>query len=404
MKRFLAFILAFLMILCVFSACGSSKDDESENNDAEQEEEQKEEETPEDSAENKENNENSNPSDGGDGEDGDQSEDGSGDEGGNELEMRPEDYYTIDGNKITFGSYPQTLVTDAGLIAQLNTGAGNLPNAENAENWNSYGYYISGRNDTDFMWYIDVSVENDKYRGVYFVSYRPYVTSYGTDSNYAKDGFETGKIYWFKYEPLTWTILRKDDTEGTALILCDMIIDSQAYQNNYQSGGSNHIDGEAEGPYVNNYECSTIRAWLNAEFYNTAFSTSEQSLVRDTMVDNSGATTNSPTNPYASENTDDKVFLLSLQDTINTEYGFSSSKATNDTVRVKKFTDYARVQGIYEFSDQTYAGKSCWWLRSPSDTDPTKSCVVMYTGDSNNGCYVNSTNYGVVPALRIKLK
>ena len=98
------------------------------------------------------------------------------------------------------------------------------------------------------------------------------------------------------------------------------------------------------------------------------------------------------------------MFLLSYQDVLKKEYGFSDNNVAEDAARVKKFTDYARVQGIYEISNETYAGKSQWWLRSPSDTSPINSCLVTYTGSANNAQNVNNTTYGVVPAIRLRLK
>ena len=308
--------------------------------------------------------------------------------------------YTRNGNKITFGSYPQSEVTDSSLKSTLNSKAGTLPTSSNSQAWTSYGYYISG-NVENFMWYIDIEQDGEKYRGVYFTSYRPYyTTSYSSTGNRYQDdnGYKISTVYWFKYEPISWTILSENTTDGTALILCDMIIDSQEYY--ITDSGTRMIDGKTV--YPNNYAHSTIRKWLNETFYNTAFSELQKQIILTTTVDNSAATTSSSSNQYACENTQDKVFLLSYQDVINSNYGFSSSYSDYDTARQKKTTDYAQAQGAYTNSGN-YAGNGRWWLRSPDDDCSYRARGVDYDGYVVIYGNVDCTNCGVVPALQIRL-
>ncbi len=324
----------------------------------------------------------------------------------------------ISGNKVTFGSYPQSEVTDATLVATLNASAGTVkgqkPTASNANGWTSYEYYISGSNATAFMWYIDITQGGEKYRGVYFTSYRPYYTTYSTSAgnSYQDDnGYTTGTVYWFRYDPLTWTILSQSD--GKALILCDYIIDSQAYQNEYEyKNGYYYIKGT--DTYANNYAQSTIRQWLNDEFLHTAFTTEEiEAYILTTTVDNSARSTNpnsnatqwnSGTNSYACENTQDKIFLLSEQEVTNSAYGFSSSYSASDTARRKQNTDYAKVQGAYTSTGTSYAGNGWWWLRSPYYYNSYYARDVYFDGNVYNGNFnVGSTIRGVVPALQISV-
>lgn len=309
--------------------------------------------------------------------------------------------YTRNGNKITFGSYPQSEVTDSSLKSTLNSKAGTLPTSSNSQAWTSYGYYISG-NVENFMWYIDVEEGGERYRGVYFTSYRPiYTTDSSSASNtyQADNGYTTSTVYWFKYEPISWTILSENTTDGTALILCDMIIDSQEYY--ITDSGTRTIDGKTV--YPNNYAQSTIRKWLNETFYNTAFSELQKQIILTTTVDNSAATTYSSSNQYACENTQDKVFLLSYQDVINSNYGFSSSDSAYDTARQKKTTDYAQAQGAYTSKSTDYAGNGSWWLRSPYRNYSYRAREVRFSGLASFYDYVYYTCYGVVPALQIRL-
>ena len=299
-------------------------------------------------------------------------------------EKRP---YTRDGQKITFGAYPQSLVKDSALKITLANKAGTLPANANSQSWTSYGYYLGG-NVSDYMWYIDVEEGGERYRGVYFSSYRPdYVGSTTTETrNTHQDdnGYEPGNVYWFKYEPISWTILSENTAKKTALVLCDMIIDSQHYDNTSS----------------NNYAESAIRKWLNETFYNTAFTELQKQLIVRTTVDNCVESTGFSSNPFACENTDDNIFLLSVKEASDSAYGLTSNVS-----RYKKNTDYAKAQGA-EASQSTYGnyyGNGYWWLRSPADDFAVYACYVDM-GGSITSKIVGHTCVGVVPALCIQFK
>ena len=223
------------------------------------------------------------------------------------------------------------------------------------------------------MWYIDVKDGEDKYRGVYYTAYRPLYCGNGpsTEGTYQDDsGYFTDTVYWFKYEPISWTIL--NESNGTALILCDMIIDSQQYDYDNESG-------------YNNYSESTIRKWLNETFYNTAFDDLQKEIILTTTVDNSGLSTGNANNQFACEDTKDKVFLLSNEEV-----------TTYLTSTAKNATDYSKSQGAWLY------GSYRWWLRSPYGDIPD-SRLVYCVEDSYvyELCYF--TSYGVVPVLKIQL-
>lgn len=295
-----------------------------------------------------------------------------------------------EGSKIYFGSYPQTEVTNDTLKATLNGKAGALPTSENAQNWSVYEDYYINNVETKFMWYIDVEENGANYRGVYFTEYRPVstdaqVASYQQDNKYA-----LSTVYWFKYEPISWTILKENTTDNTALILCDMIIDSQQFD----------YDGVESS---NNYAQSTIRAWLNETFYNTVFNEMQKQLILTTEVDNSVESAGNSIIGSGCENTLDKLFLLSYQDMINTAYGYSSDPSAHDTLRQKKATDYAKVQGAYVCPMDSMLNNGHWWTRSSYEYDSKIVRVVHYEGYTIGRDYVYHTYYGVVPALQIKL-
>ena len=289
-------------------------------------------------------------------------------------------YERIDEDTIHFGKYPQTEVTDSTLKTTLNSLAGTKPTSFNAYNWTSYGYYISG-SVSNYMWYIDVENGEERYRGVYFPSYRPNSCDNSDSSSHTfqdDNGYTTSNIYWFKYEPISWTILNENN--DTALILCDMIIDSQQFD--YENGS-----------YYNDYAESTIRAWLNDNFYNTAFDELQKEIILTTTVDNSAASTGYSWNQYACEDTEDKVFLLSYKEL--------TTYLTTNASRMMKTTDYAQSQGAYSTSS-SYFGNGPWWLRSPLYSVSTGAHFVYIDGGLINRD-LRETSCGVVPALQIQL-
>ena len=182
------------------------------------------------------------------------------------------------GDIIEFGSYPQSRVTNSSLVSSLNSVS---------KKWVSYGYY-SGTGDWntednggmvrgDWMKYADFTYNGTKYRAVTFSQYRPWCTSYkpSSDCTYQDDnGYTPNNIYYFKYEPLKWRVL----DPSTGLVLCESIIDSQAYSNTIYSYGTDPYNGHdahwndaGHTHYANDYATSSIRAWLNDDFCNTAF-------------------------------------------------------------------------------------------------------------------------------------
>lgn len=299
------------------------------------------------------------------------------------------------GTVINFGSYPQSKVTDSATISALDSVT---------KNWKSYNYYsgTGNRDDgnmisSDYMKYADIVFNGSKYRAVTFSEYRPYYTGYtfsSSNSTHQDDnGYYTGNIYYFKYEPLKWHVLNAD----TGLIVCDSAIDSQPY-NNYVLYADDEYWGDSNKKhYASNWEYSSLRAWLNNEFYNTAFSKTQQDRIKELTRENK-----SPWNSkYDSNPTSDKITLLSYDEASNASYGFSPSQSF-DTARRRKGTDYAKCQGLYVYAG-IYRGNFSWWLRSPLGSDD--AAEVGYDGWANYDyyCRVYVTTYGVVPALNLSV-
>ena len=302
--------------------------------------------------------------------------------------------YTREGDKIYFGSYPQTKVTNSSLISKLNARTGAMPTSSNHGKWTSYGYYIGG-SVQNYMWYMDLTEGEDRYRGIYFNAYRPSSAYWpGAEDSYSyqdDNGYYANTIYWFKYEPVEWEIIMEED--GTALIICEMVIDSQEY---YHSYNEKTINGKTV--YPNNYAESNIRAWLNDNFYNTAFTDLQKQIILTTEVDNSKTSTNNSV--IICENTNDNLFLLSYRELSFTAYNIT---------RTKSPTDYAKAQGCRTSSN----GYADWWSRSPSSyyylysSDFNSRAITYVTADGiiqREDNYPTNTHWGVVPALRICLE
>jgi len=180
-------------------------------------------------------------------------------------------------------------------------------------------------------------------------------------------------------------------------LLSEYIIDKQVF---YTSGGHRTIGGQII--YANNYEHSTIREWLNNAFYNKAFSSPEKGSILTTLVDNSASTTAWPYNSYFSNNTMDKVYLLSYQESISSTYGFSDEYSTSST-RTAVTTDYARATGAFMSTRTTgYYGNGIWWLRSPNNNNSNNAHSVLYDGFMFNYHYdVYNSYIGARPAIKI---
>ncbi len=293
------------------------------------------------------------------------------------------------GDIVEFGSYPQSEVTDEALIGELNS---------QTLEWISYDYYIGtgeindGQTQSDYMKYADVTYNGNKYRAVTFSQYRPCVTVYTSAETYQDDnGYYTDTVYWFEYEPLEWRVL--DPDEG--LIMCESVIDSQAYNNTIYDENTEWYQDSSCEKYANDYASSSIREWLNDDFYNTAFTNEEKNEIQQSTLDNRCPVDSK----YDSETTYDKVFLLSYNEALNENYGFSAYSYKRDLARVAGGTDYAKCQGV-SVGANSYNEKCYWWLRSADIY--SGACFIIDTGDFNPEAFAPCwTCIGVRPVIRV---
>ena len=300
------------------------------------------------------------------------------------------------GDIITFGSYPQSEVTkesDSATYAKLEAAT---------KNWVSYKYYSGDGNcgsmkQGNWMEYADMDINGDganDYRAVRFTQYRPSWTSdpCSSDNSFQdNNGYKVNNIYYFKYEPLKWQVL--DPKKG--LVLSKSIIDSQAYSNTIYKNGTDaygftaYWNNASYTKYANDYATSSIRKWLNEDFYNTAFTSAQKQNILPTTLNNSAYSTDC--SKYDSVSTTDNVFLLSYSEARNAPYGFTDSET-----RKAVGTDYAKAQGLSVSSNKC----SYWRLRSAGSYSKY-ACSVYSVGYVDINYYVNDSYFGVRPALRL---
>lgn len=295
---------------------------------------------------------------------------------------------------VTFGSYPQSRVTDSATVNKLNTLVKNYT-------WHDFNYYSGTGSWGDgkmtvrkgMMQYMDISYNGVKYRAVALNEYRPYFTGYNINDNKTHqsiNGYKTGNIYYFKFEPLVWRILDSED----GLVMCDKIIDSQAFQNVlYNYSGTYYC---SDSKYASNWEASSLRKWLNEDFYNTAFSTTEQKRILTTKVVSDPLL---PSTQYGGD-TNDKVFILSKEQATNAYYGFSDRADSKDYEKRMQGTAYAKCQGL----EILLNGYSNWLLRTPVGNEGYAVASVYITGAVDIKCTVGFTGSGIVPAMKLDFK
>ena len=280
-----------------------------------------------------------------------------------ESEYKP--VISEDNKYIYYGLYPQSHVSDLDLINSLNEIA---PNEKTGWCLFNEDYYV-----------------------------KKAATVYNNESYTFDDGtnIANGEEYWFKCEPIKWNILKNVNNEYE--VLSDKLLDSHNYYDNYQD---RTINGKLV--YANNYKESSVRDFLNDEFYNVAFAFNNSSIkVAD--VDNSGDTFGNSDSIYSEGNTEDKVYLLSYKDYLNSEYGFDTNPTNVSTTRECKTTDYARATGSWVSKETATKNNGSYWTRSPSDE--YKYCAINVNAGGHLSTYaVDGNSHSIRPALTLNIK
>lgn len=168
----------------------------------------------------------------------------------------------------------------------------------------------------------------------------------------------------YQNQKIQWYVLDKED--GKALLLSVQALDSRPFS------------GRAA-----TWDQSSIRTWLNDDFYQKAFSDSEkQKIILSKLT--TGDDLNYGTK--AGQDTEDRIFLLSASEA---KKYLSKGQTTTSP------TDYASSQGAYT-NDK---GDCAWWLRSPGIDDESPA-YYSSQGDIGNRAHQGSENIiGIRPAM-----
>lgn len=190
-------------------------------------------------------------------------------------------------------------------------------------------------------------------------------------------------------EQIEWVVLSKN--KKGLLLISKYILDTRPFHD---------ID---EGTV---WENSTLRSWLNKDFYKVAFNDTEKAMIQKQSIPNDY----NDSKTLGGKNTKDNVFLLNINDTNNAGYGFNETEYYDSTARAAA-TKYALAKGIeaYKPSDNENYGtldgepSSSWWLRDPGLTG-LRGTVIDFQGEIQTRMSYTGTDIGVRPVIFIDFK
>ncbi|MBR4341550.1 MAG: hypothetical protein IKP88_02380 [Lachnospiraceae bacterium] len=197
-------------------------------------------------------------------------------------------------------------------------------------------------------------------------------------------------------ESIEWVVLNVDEENGRALLLSKYGLDCRKFN-------ETHDDVT--------WEDSSLRKWLNSDFYNVAFDEKEKSYILDSEIISGDNSENGTSDGNV---TKDKVFLLSVDEVTDIRNGFISRPVKEDDNRKRGVSLYAKMKGAltseripsdWEQGPYTEGGPAGWWLRTRSGKG-----VVSYVDDEGyvvgekEGKFVDRDTIAVVPAIYISIK
>ncbi len=176
-------------------------------------------------------------------------------------------------------------------------------------------------------------------------------------------------------EPIQWVVLDKID--GRLLLLSADILEARQYH---------HVPFEEV-----TWENSDLRAWMNGDFYEGAFTPVQRGLIE--TVHNKNAD-QSITGASGGAATDDRVFALSETEAV---IYFNTAAARSD-IGAALASQHAAAGPLSVSED----GAADWWLRSPGTYGFATQFVDASGTPSLSGANVD-LQYGVRPALWINV-
>lgn len=173
------------------------------------------------------------------------------------------------------------------------------------------------------------------------------------------------------YEEIEWQVL--DIQDGKAFLISKKALDCKQYYPKYTNA---------------TWETSTVREFLNGEFWDKAFTEQEKACIPTTNVEPGNNPWFRDTDPGPV--TQDKVYILSITEVYN--------YFETDEERQCEPTDYAVANGAIK---NVVTGNCWWWLRCPGYYQYTAAGV--FDTVNLRGYDVNGTTDAVRPVIWIDL-
>lgn len=205
----------------------------------------------------------------------------------------------------------------------------------------------------------------------------------------------------YNTDPIKWRVL--SNANGQLFLLSDQNLDVFQY----------HTENENV-----TWETSTMRSWLNGygaasniggdsgtdytndNFLKNAFSDKEQTAIAQTeVVNNDNKDEDYGTNGDGGNNTTDKIFLLSINDTDNIREYFPKFS----TSRFSTNTEYVAAGGKLGSGMNGADEGDWWWLRSPGFDNSMAAFIEEDGGGVYEGNPVNNKTAAVRPAFNLDL-
>ena len=213
----------------------------------------------------------------------------------------------------------------------------------------------------------------------------------------------SGQAAWFKVEPIQWRVLTNNyNSTGSAMLLSELAL--SANTSFYPVYDTSYGD-------INNYARSdnAIRNYLTTYFYNQALTSEEQAKVTgrnftEGELENKGV----DETDIISALSDQKVWLPTRADYINSGYGFATSTSTSDDARLCSPSDFALANYSYLYTSGSYTtparqngGIVQYWTSSAASASDS-AYYVYYSGlvSSRTVSYVDNA---ARPALLFNL-
>ena len=245
-------------------------------------------------------------------------------------------------------------------------------------------------------------------------------------------GYQVGMAYWFRVEPIAWKVLKADDSE--VLLMAEKVLTTHEYNKTVKAD--------------NTWASSDIRAWLNGEFADAAFTPKEQGFIRTSDTPNFDSNIIGTTGVGGADTTD-RVFLPSFEEITDKSLGFLNADYdryddfgnyvgyyAKEPLRQALSTDFARSKGVWvdtrntgdgeveqidgdspsdlsddldnvvwekfpDGSGREFSKQARYWLRSGGSLSPSYASAVLENGRVTTGWPVNYTIVGVRPWLRV---